>query len=37
MQQLRLTLILITPTTLEYLDAALRDKSYSPRQCLKTS
>lgn len=37
MQKLRLTLILITPTTLEYLDAALRDKSYSPRQCLKTS
>ena len=37
MQKLHLTLILITPTTLEYLDAALRDKSYSPRQCLKTS
>ena len=37
MQKLHLTLILITPTTLEYLDAALRDKGYSPRQCLKTS
>ena len=37
MQKLHLTLILITPTTLEYLDAALRDKSYSPRQCLKIS
>ena len=37
MQKLHLTLILITPITLEYLDAALRDKSYSPRQCLKIS
>ena len=37
MQQLRLTLILITPTTLEYLDAALKEQGYSPRQTLPTA
>ena len=37
MQQLRLTLILITPTTLEYLDATLKEQGYSPRQMLQIS
>jgi hypothetical protein len=37
MQKLGLTLILITPHTLEYLDSALRERGYSPRQSLKTS
>ena len=31
MQQLHLTLILITPQTLEYLDATLKEQGYSPR------
>ena len=34
MQKLRLTLILITPTTLEYLDSALKEQGYNPRQTL---
>ena len=37
MQQLRLTLILITPTALEYLDATLKEQGYSPRQTLPTA
>lgn len=37
MQQLHLTLILITPQTLEYLDATLKEQGYSPRQSLKIS
>ena len=37
MQKLHLTLILITPTTLEYLDSTLKDRGYFPRQCLKLS
>lgn len=35
MQQLYLTLILITPQTLEYLDATLKEQGYSPRQSLQ--
>ena len=35
MQKLHLTLILITPTTLEYLDSTLKERGYFPRQCLK--
>ena len=35
MQQLHLTLILITPQTLEYLDATLKEQGYSPRQSLQ--
>ena len=37
MAKLRLTLILITPTTLEYLDSTLKDTGFSPRQSLKIS
>lgn len=37
MQKLRLTLILITPTALEYLDATLKEQGYSPRQTLPTA
>ena len=37
MQKLHLTLILITPTTLEYLDSTLKERGYFPRQCLKLS
>ena len=37
MAKLRLTLILITPEILEYLDSTLKDRGYSPRQHLTIS
>jgi len=37
MAKLRLTLILITPTTLEYLDSTLKEQGYHPRQQLTIS
>ena len=37
MQSLRLTLILITPQILEYLDATLKEQGYSPRQSIQIS
>lgn len=37
MQKLELILILITPKEFEYIDSALRDRGYSPRQHLACS
>ena len=37
MTKLRLTLILITPTTLEYLDSTLNEQGYHPRHSLTIS